>query len=136
LTQASEEDLRTIPDIGPKIAESVVAFFRQESNRKIIEKLRKAGVRLSEAPAKPKESPLAGLEFIVTGTLSRFTRQEAEGRIKELGGSVGSTVNRKTNYLVVGANPGSKLEKARSLGTKILTEEEFLSLIEEKSNEG
>ncbi len=129
LSEATEEELISIPSIGPKIAESVVAFFRQEGNRRIIEKLRKAGVRLEEVAAKPKESPLAGHEFVVTGKLEAFTRPEAEARIKELGGSVGSSVTKKTTYLVVGADPGSKLDKARSLGIKLLTEEEFLKLI-------
>jgi DNA ligase (NAD+) len=88
-------------------------------------------VKLAAEAAKPKELPLAGLEFVVTGRLEAFTRQEAEARIKELGGAVGSSVTRKTNYLVVGADPGSKLDKARALGTKLLTEEEFLQLIEQ-----
>ena len=131
LANATMEELLSIPSIGPKIAESIVAFFRQGGNRKIIEKLRKAGVRLEEAPPKPKELPLAGQEFVITGRLEAFTRQEAEAKIKELGGTVGSSVTKKTTYLVVGAEPGSKLDKARSIGTKLLTEEEFLRLLGE-----
>jgi DNA ligase (NAD+) len=131
LAKANEEKLLSIPSIGPKIAESIVAFFRQRENRRIIEKLRKAGVSLAkkEAPAELRELPLAGKEFVVTGRLEAFPRSEAEARIKELGGAVGSSVTKKTTYLVVGADPGSKLDKARSLGTKLLTEEEFLRLI-------
>jgi len=129
LAEANEEKLLSIPSIGPKIAESIVAFFRQKENRRILEKLRKAGVKLKEAPAKPKELPLAGQEFVITGRLEAFPRSEAEARIKELGGAVGSSMTKKTTYLVVGADPGSKLDKARSLGTKLLTEEEFLRLI-------
>jgi DNA ligase (NAD+) len=136
LAKATQEELEAIPAIGPKIAESILAFFRQERNWQIIEKLRRADVKLTEMPAKPKELPLDGWEFVITGTLSRFTHQEAERKIKELGGRTGSTVSRKTDYLVAGANPGSKRDKARSLGTKILTEEEFVSLIGEKPNEG
>jgi DNA ligase (NAD+) len=129
LANTTQEELLSISSIGPKIAESVVVFFRQKENKRIIEKLRKAGVMLEEAPAKPKELPLAGQEFVVTGRLEAFSHQEAETRLKELGGAVGSSVTKKTTYLVVGADPGSKLDKARSLGTKLLTEEEFLQLI-------
>jgi len=129
LAEATEEEFLSIPSIGPKIAESVVAFFRQKENRRIIEKLRKAGVKLEESPAEPRELPLAGQEFVVTGRLEAFPRSEAEARIKELGGAVGSSVTKKTTYLVAGADPGSKLDKARSLGTKLLTEEEFLRII-------
>jgi DNA ligase (NAD+) len=129
LAKANEEELLSVPSIGPKIAESIVAFFRQKENQHIIDKLRKAGVTLEEAPAEPRELPLAGQEFVVTGRLEAFPRSEAEARIKELGGAVGSSVTKETTYLVVGADPGSKLDKAQSLGTKLLTEEEFLRVI-------
>ncbi|MDP2954732.1 MAG: NAD-dependent DNA ligase LigA, partial [Chloroflexota bacterium] len=103
-----EEELLGVPTIGPKIAQSVIAFFEQESNRMIIDKLRQAGVRMEAE--RPRESlPLAGKEFVVTGRLDHMPRGEAEGKIRELGGLVGSTVTRKTDYLVVGADPGSKL---------------------------
>jgi len=131
LAKASQEELLAIPTVGPKIAESVFNFFRQEGNRRVIEKLRRAGVRLEERKAPPKALPLAGLEFVVTGRLEAFTRHEAEARIKALGGTVGSSVTRKTTYLVVGAEPGSKLDRAQALGTLLLTEEEFLRLLAE-----
>ncbi|MBL7119637.1 MAG: NAD-dependent DNA ligase LigA [Dehalococcoidia bacterium] len=132
LASATQEELLAIPSIGPKIAESIVAFFRQEGNRRIIEKLEKAGVKLKEeAPAKPRELPLAGQEFVLTGRLEAFTRQEAEARIKELGGGVSSSVTRKTTYVVAGADPGSKRDKAISLGITLLTEEEFTRMVEE-----
>jgi len=130
LAQATEEELLSIPSIGPKIAQSIVAFFRQEGNQRIIRKLRQAGVRLAEeVPAEPTELPLAGLEFVLTGRLESFTRQEAEERIKALGGSVGSSVTRKTSYVVVGKEPGSKLDKAASLGIRQLTEQQFLEML-------
>ncbi len=129
LANATQEELLSIPSIGPKIAESIVAFFRQKENQHIIKKLRKAGVRLDESPARPRELPLAGQEFVVTGRLEDLSHSEAEARIKELGGAVGSSVTKKTTYLVVGADPGSKLDKARSLGTKLLNEDEFLRII-------
>jgi DNA ligase (NAD+) len=134
LAKVSQEDLSSLPSIGPKIADSIVTFFRQEGNRRIIEKLRKAGVRLqSEKIEKtgPKELPLAGLEFVLTGKLESFTRSEAEARIKALGGKTGSDVTKKTSYLVVGADPGSKLAKAQKLGVKTINEAEFLQLLDQ-----
>jgi DNA ligase (NAD+) len=131
LAKATEEELLSAPSIGPKIAESIVAFFRQEGNKRVIEKLRQAGVRLEEeVPAKPAELALVGQEFVLTGRLESFTRQEAEARIKALGGTVGSGVTRKTTYVVVGADPGSKLDKALALGIRLLTEEEFRQMVE------
>jgi DNA ligase (NAD+) len=133
LAEASEEQLSTLPSIGPKIAESIVAFFRQKGNRRIIEKLRKAGVRLEREEVKeaqPEELPLAGLEFVLTGKLETFSRSEAEAKIKALGGKAGSDVTRKTSYVVVGADPGSKLAKAQKLGIETLSEAEFLELLD------
>ena len=129
LAGASKEELTRIPAIGPKIADSIIAFFRQEENRTIIKRLKEAGVRLEEGVAEAEELPLSGVEFVLTGKLESFSRQEAEERIKALGGSAGSNVTRKTTYVVAGADAGSKLAKARELGTKQLNEEEFLNLI-------
>ncbi|MBE0415131.1 MAG: NAD-dependent DNA ligase LigA [Dehalococcoidia bacterium] len=129
LAKASREELASVPKIGPKIADSIFAFFRQEANLRIIEKLRRAGVRL-EGEAATRRS-LLGQEFVLTGRLESLRRGEAEARIKELGGTLGSSVTRKTTYLVVGADPGSKLEKAKGLGTRLLNEEELLRLLEE-----
>jgi len=133
LAKASEEDLSVIPSIGPRIAEGIVAFFKQERNREIIEKLRKAGVRLEKdkaREARPEELPLAGLEFVLTGKLESLSRSEAEAKIKALGGKAGSDVTTKTSYVVVGADPGSKLAKAQKLGTRMLSETEFLVLLD------
>jgi len=129
LSGASREELMSIETIGPKIADSIIALFRQETNRDIIRRLREAGVKLAEKPVKTEKLPLAGMEFVLTGTLESFPRQEAEAKIKALGGTAGSSVTRKTTHLVVGADPGTKLDKARSLGTKILNEAEFLELL-------
>jgi DNA ligase (NAD+) len=134
LAKATEDELTDIPSIGPKIAQSILAFFRQAGNKKIIEKLRKAGVKLEEKKVKAKDLPLAGLEFIITGTLNSSARLEAEAKIKALGGKAGSDVTRKTNYLVVGADPGSKLARAQALGTKTLSEAEFLKLLKQSEN--
>jgi len=130
LAKATIGDLSDIESIGPKIAESILAFFRQKANKEIIRKLKAAGVRLKEeATATPAKLPLAGLEFVVTGRLEGFSRQEAEAKIKELGGAAKGDVTRKTNYVVAGADPGSKLTRAQELGIKILNENEFLELL-------
>ncbi|MCX6010458.1 MAG: NAD-dependent DNA ligase LigA, partial [Chloroflexi bacterium] len=134
LARTTPEKLQEIPSIGPKIADSIVAFFRQGQNKRIIEKLRKAGVKLEAEKAKRKDLPLAGLEFVITGTLEAFPRQDAEAKIKALGGKAGSDVTRKTSYVVVGADPGSKLARAQALGTKTLTEAEFLELLKKSEN--
>ncbi len=132
LANASRQELLSIPTLGDKIADSIIAFFRQKENLDIIARLRKAGVRLEEEIIKPKELPLAGQEFVITGRLETFARQEAEVRIKALGGTTGSSVTGKTTYLVVGAGPGSKLARARTLGTEQLTEQELLRLLKQK----
>jgi DNA ligase (NAD+) len=133
LADASSEELMSIPTVGPKIADSIATFFKQKENRDIIERLRKAGVRLEEESAKPEELPLIGQEFVITGRLEAFSRQQAEARIKALGGTTKDNVTQQTTYLVVGADPGSKLARAQALGTKQLTEEEFLHLLEGKT---
>ena len=131
LAMATEEELTAIPGIGPKIACSVAAYFRVESNQKVIEKLRAAGVKLvEEAPTvELAHLPLKGQAFCLTGTLSSMSRSQAEVRIKELGGSTLSSVTRKTDFLVVGAEGGSKLDAARRLGIPVLDERDFLELI-------
>ncbi len=137
LAKATQEELLSLPSIGPKIADSIVTFFRQEGNKHIIEKLRKAGVKLEKEKheeVKPEELPLLGLEFVLTGKLESFGRQEAEGRIKALGGKAGSDITKKTSYLVVGADPGSKLDKAQKLGIKTINEGEFLELLNQDTS--
>ncbi|MDD5092758.1 MAG: NAD-dependent DNA ligase LigA [Dehalococcoidia bacterium] len=129
LAEASLDDLLAVPGIGPKAAESVTTFFAQETNRRIIEKLQTAGVKLEAEAKEIREMPLSGQEFVVTGKLEAMSRTEAEAKVREMGGGVGSSVTKKTTYLVVGADPGSKLDKAKALGTNILSEEEFLRLI-------
>jgi len=132
LAKASRERLISIPTLGHKIADSITAFFRQEENRNIIRRLKDAGVRLEEAVAKPEELPLSGMEFVITGKLETFSRQEAEARIKTLGGAAKDNVTRKTTYVVVGADPGAtKLAHARELGIKQISEEELLNLLKQ-----
>ena len=132
LETALKERLMTIDAIGPKIADSITAFFRQAENRDIIKRLKEAGARLKEKTVKAEALPLSGMEFVLTGTLDAFPRPEAEAKIKALGGTTGSRVTRKTTCLVAGVDPGAKLAKARSLGTKILNETEFLQFLRNK----
>jgi len=131
LAKATLEELTAVPTIGPKVAESVLIYFRQQDNLRVIHKLREAGVRLeAEAPVRREALPLSGKTFIVTGTLDSMSRSQAESKIKALGGIVGSSVTRKTDYLVVGRDPGSKLAKARELGTQLLDEQALLKLLD------
>lgn len=135
--QATEEELQTIPGIGPSTAESIVVFFRQPETRALIEKLRKAGVRLAEEKLKEEGVKLlAGKTFVFTGTLSRFKREEAEELVRKLGGEATGSVSRRTSFVVVGENPGSKFDKARELNVKTITEEEFLKMLKEMGVEG
>jgi len=129
LSRATGDDLTQIAGIGPKIAESIVAFFQNDSNRSIIERLKRAGVALTERAEEQQDLPLKGQQFVLTGTLGSLARNDAEARIRALGGGVGSSVSKKTTYVVAGADPGSKLEKAQKLGVKIIDEGEFLKLI-------
>jgi len=130
LGRVSVDELTAIPTVGPRIGESVHQYFRDAGNLRVIEKLRRAGVRMAEevAPA-PAEGPLAGLTFVITGTLASMPRSKAEELIGQLGGSASDSITRKTDYLVVGESPGSKLQKAQRYGTKLLSEEEFLELL-------
>ena len=133
LSNAGVEELTAIPGIGPKIAESIVAYFQTPANRAVLQKLAAAGVVLRQEPrpaAPAGEQPLAGLNFVVTGTLDRFSRSEAEGRIKQLGGKIAGSVTKNTSYVVVGASPGSKAAAAEKLGTPILDEAAFQQLLE------
>jgi len=130
LAKASEVELEQVHEIGPKTAQGIVEFFAEERNRKLIEKLRAAGVRMEQEKAVKKgPQPLAGKQFVLTGTLPHYSRDEASRMIEEAGGRVVGSVSKRTDYVVVGAEPGSKLEKARSLGVKTIDEDELLKLL-------
>jgi DNA ligase (NAD+) len=132
LMAASREELEAVPEIGPKIADSVLNFFSRDQNRRVVKKLAAAGVNtVARASAVRTAGPLAGKSFVLTGTLEEFTRQEAGKIIKNLGGHVVSSVSRKTDYVVVGRDPGQKYDKAINLGVKILRESEFKKLLAE-----
>jgi DNA ligase (NAD+) len=132
ILEAPVEALETLPDVGPVVAASVRTFADEPRNRALVEKLAAAGVNMeSRQPAPDVEAPgpLEGKTFVITGTLPTMTRDEATKAIEERGGKVSTSVSKKTSYVVVGEEAGSKLEKARQLGIPTLTEEEFRALI-------
>ena len=121
LEQMSAEALEAIEGIGPIMAQSIEAFFSEPSNKEVLQKLRDGGVK-PVPPPEAKEGPLTGRTFVITGSLERFSRSEAQAAIEELGGKVASSVSKKTDYVVVGENPGSKYDKAVQLGIEVLDE--------------
>ncbi|MFB3879897.1 MAG: NAD-dependent DNA ligase LigA [Armatimonadota bacterium] len=130
IAQAREQELANTPEIGPVIAEAIAVFFRQEQTKRLLEKLDKAGVK-PEAPARPAAragGAFAGKTVVFTGTIS-MPRSEAEAMVKAQGGKTASSVSKKTDFVVAGADPGSKYEKARALGVTVLTEDEFKRMI-------
>ncbi len=131
---ASAEALQTVPEIGPVVAESVKLFSDEPRNRRIVERLAGAGVNMASQAPEPADErgPLAGKVFVITGTLSSMSREDATAAIERLGAKVSGSVSRKTSYLVAGAEAGSKLQKARELGVETLDEEAFQALIMEK----
>ncbi len=135
LIATTQEQLTEISGIGPKIAESIVAYFRVPYNLEVIEKLRQADVKLQQelVVVSSDQQPLLGLTFVVTGTLASLPRREAERKIKALGGGITSSVTGKTNYVVVGESPGSKLETAQRLDTPLLDEPAFVEFLEKAS---
>ncbi|HVL33420.1 MAG TPA: NAD-dependent DNA ligase LigA [Actinomycetota bacterium] len=128
---ASPEELASVEGIGDVIARSVHEFFQQDGNRTVLDKLRAAGVRMrDEARAPSGDGPLNGQTFVLTGTLPTLTREEATQLIEDAGGKVTSGVSKKTSYVVAGENPGSKLDKAQTLGVQIIGEDELRALVD------
>jgi DNA ligase (NAD+) len=132
LETASEEELTAVRGVGPEIAASVVAFFRQGENRRTLRELLDRGVKPAAAPKSAGAGPLGGLSFVFTGALSGLTRDEAQALVARGGGRSASSVSRATSYVVVGADPGSKAAQAERLGVPRLTEREFLRLLSDK----
>lgn len=132
IASAGEENLAKIQGIGPVIARSIAAFFAEPRNRETIESLRAAGVRLADEAPPPDTgaAPLNGTTFVFTGQLSRMTREEAKNLASSLGAKTTNSVSKKTTYLVVGADPGSKATKAAALGITVLDEDQYIQLIE------
>ncbi|HOR47230.1 MAG TPA: NAD-dependent DNA ligase LigA, partial [Caldisericia bacterium] len=133
LMGASEDELRVVEGVGEKVSHSIAVFFEQEQNRELIERLKKAGVVLSEEVKEQPEGPLAGQTIVLTGVLESLTRGEAEKLVEDNGGKVSSSVSKKTSFVVAGADARSKLDKAMELGVRVLTEKEFLELLSQPS---
>ncbi|HSN21007.1 MAG TPA: BRCT domain-containing protein, partial [Usitatibacter sp.] len=127
----SAEELQEAPDVGPVVAESIASFMNERHNREGIEQLRAVGVRWPEGePARAARSgPFAGKIVVLTGTLGSMTRDEAKERIEAAGGKVTGSVSKKTDFVVAGAEAGSKLDRAQELGVRVLDEEEFIKLL-------
>jgi DNA ligase (NAD+) len=131
LLAATQEEVQEVDGIGPERAEAIIDWFADESNRKLIAELRELGLRFEAGEdERPKEGPLTGSSYVVTGTLESFTREEARAALEELGAKVTDSVSKKTAALVVGEEPGnSKLTKAQKLGTPVLDEAAFVELL-------
>jgi DNA ligase (NAD+) len=129
LSAATREQLQSAEEVGPRVAEAIYQFFRESRNLELIEKLRGAGLQFEHITKEKRSGPLTGLTFVLTGALAGLSRDEAKRRIEAAGGKVLSSVTRKTSYLVVGEEPGSKLDRALSLGVPVIDEERLLSMI-------
>jgi len=136
IMSADRERLQQIREIGPEISDSLVAYCSEPHNREVITQLQESGVQVAPgmATGDRRDSPLAGKTFVFTGGLDRFTRDEAQRAVEAAGARVASSVSKKTSYVVMGRDPGSKLDQARTLGVTILTEQEFAALIGEEKN--
>ena len=128
LARASVEQLLAIHEIGDKVAESIVDYFNNPEKKLLLKKLQNAGVEPQGEVVIQKDGPLDGKTFVITGTLSRWSRKEAEERVEQLGGRASGSVSKKTDYVVAGDNAGSKLDKAQKLGIEILDEKDFAKL--------
>jgi DNA ligase (NAD+) len=130
IATATLEELQEAPDVGPKVAESLFQFFREPRNQELVDRLRAAGLRFDYESKRPRGGgSLNGLVFVLTGTLPTLSREDAKKLIESAGGKVTGSVSKKTNYVVAGEDPGSKLTKARELGVNVIGEAELLDLI-------
>jgi len=129
LAAASEEELENVPEVGPKVAQSITEFFSETANKKVIKKLYEKGVRPRAEKREVKSNKLAGKSFVFTGGLANRSREEAGAMVAEHGGKISGSVSKKTDYVVVGTDPGSKYDKAKELGVTILDEKEFEKLV-------
>jgi DNA ligase (NAD+) len=131
LMAADQEALEAVPDVGPVVARHVRTFFEQDHNRAVIHALQEAGVEWAPEPAAPRAAqPLEGKTVVLTGTLEGMSRNDAKARLEALGAKVTGSVSKKTGYVVAGADPGSKLARARELGVEVLDEEGLKALLQ------
>lgn len=129
--EASLEKLQDVPDVGPVVAQSIYNWFQKPYNKNILSKFKKAGVHVIEEKTTKEFTKLAGKIFVLTGTLESLGRNEAQDKIRELGGDISSSVSKNTDYIVAGSEPGSKYDDAKKLGIKIIDEKQFLKIIKE-----
>ncbi len=132
LAEASVEELTEVPEVGPKVAAAIAEFFSEPANQRLLKQLKEAGLRFTAERAVPKGTKLAGKTFVFTGELEKYTREEASALVTSQGGKVTSSVSKNTDYVVVGANPGSKYDKAKKLGVPILDEAAFEKMVSGK----
>ncbi len=135
LSSASVDELSGIHEIGPVVAGCIVDFFKRKETKDVLKKLKEAGVNTKRISGRVSDNRLNGALFVFTGELEKYSRTEAENIVKSLGGRVSSSVSRETDFVVAGPGAGSKLEKARKLGVKIIDEKEFLGIINLKKDE-
>ena len=128
VAEADQSALEQLPGVGPVVAEAVVAFFRQPQTRTLAKKLEHAGVTTTQ-PRRVGPQPLAGTTIVFTGELSSLSRAQAEALVRRLGGTAASSVSARTSFVVAGSVPGSKLEKAKTLGVRVIDEEQFNKLV-------
>jgi DNA ligase (NAD+) len=128
---ATQEQLESVPEVGPKVSSSIVEFFSEPANRNIIKKLHKAGVRPTVEKREIKSQKFAGKSFVFTGSLAKRSREEAGELVLQHGGKLSNSVSKKTDYVVVGSDPGSKLDKAKELNVQVLSESEFDKLLKQ-----
>ena len=133
LVKADEQSLQQVPDVGPVVAQSTAQFFAEPRNRKVVDGLRGAGIRFEHVPTMRARGKVAGKTFVLTGALAHLAREEAKERIEARGGRVAGSVSKKTDYVVAGADPGSKYDKARELGVAVLDENGLLKLLGEEA---
>jgi DNA ligase (NAD+) len=129
IRKASREQLEAIPDVGPIVAKSIFEWFAESYNQKLLEKFKKYGVQVTAEKVSQLSATLAGKTFVLTGTLLSLSREQAQEKVRERGGDVSSSVSKQTSYVVAGADPGSKYDKALKLGVPVLDEEQFLNLV-------
>jgi DNA ligase (NAD+) len=129
IAQADMDTLQRAEEVGPKVAHSICQFFREPRNQELVERLRKAGLQFEYKAPRRAGGPLAGLTFVLTGSLPGLTREEATQMIEQAGGKVSAAVSRKTSYVVAGEEAGSKLDKARSLGVPVIDQKKLLSML-------
>jgi len=132
LAEATVEELMEVPEVGPKVAQSIADFFSEPANQKLIKRLKDEGLKMTEKRQVPEDARFAGKTFVFTGALARRSRDEAAAEVLRHGGKVSGSVSKLTDYVVVGADPGSKHDKARSLGVTILHEDDFDKLLSGK----